>query len=169
VDAAESKDLQQCLKLRQQQGERILGELEAAFNELEEAPGRKKNTAAEGLINGAREHIAELEEGPALDAVLIADVQKTEHYCIAAWGTAKSLASTLEMRTTVRAMDRALEEGKELDGKLTKLAQDEITPSLMAQEVEEVEEEEGDAARPEAGGSGRSRKSRRRTRGGASH
>ena len=45
----------------------------------------------ERLIDDAREHVPEIARGPSLDAVLIAATQKTEHYCIAAWGTAKSL------------------------------------------------------------------------------
>jgi len=42
------------------------------------------------LINDAREHVQEIAAGPALDAVLIAAIQKTEHYCIAAWGSSRS-------------------------------------------------------------------------------
>ena len=143
--AAESEKLRQMLERRQEEGERILGELEAAFDELEESPGRNRNVAAEGLINDVREHIQEIEEGPALDAVLIGSVQKTEHYCIAAWGTAKSLAQALDEKATVKAMERALEEGKSFDEELTRLAEEEITPTLLASE--ESEESEGQEER----------------------
>ena len=139
--AADSEKLRRMLERRQEQGERILGELEAAFDELEESPGRNRNVAAEGLINDAREHIQEVEEGPALDAVLIASIQKTEHYCIGAWGTAKSLGQALEKKTTVAAMERALKEGKSYDEELTELAEQEITPALLSEETDETEEE----------------------------
>src|SRR5438105_859219 len=81
---AQSEELREMLDQRLEEGERILQDLDAAFDELEESPGRKRNVAAEGLINNAREHAQEIAAGPARDAVLIDGVQKTEHYCIAA-------------------------------------------------------------------------------------
>jgi ferritin-like metal-binding protein YciE len=146
VKAAQSESLQEMLEQRVQQGEQIIQALETVFEELEESPGRKKNVAAEGLINDIREHIQEIEAGPALDAVLIAAIQKTEHYCIAAWGTARSLAQAVGQDTTVKAMERALKEGKAMDEQLTQLAEQEITPQLLAEETgEEDEDEEADA------------------------
>lgn len=53
----------------------------------------------------------EIEQGPALDTVMIAGLQKAEHYCIASWGTAKSLAAAAGQGQFVGAMERALEEG----------------------------------------------------------
>lgn len=129
--AIQSQQLQQLIEQRQEEGDRILKELEAAFDELEESPGRRRNTAAEGLINDTREHVQEIESGPALDAVVIAGIQKTEHYCIAAWGTARSLAEALEAKTTAKAMERALQEGKSYDERLTQLAESELTPALL--------------------------------------
>jgi len=142
--AVESKKLRQLVEQRQEEGERILTELDAALDEMEESPGRKKNVAAEGLINDAREHIQEIEAGPALDTVLIGALQKTEHYCIAAWGTAKSLAQAVGQKTAVRAMERALKEGGAFDEQLTQLAEQEVTPALLSQGSDEAQDE-GDA------------------------
>jgi ferritin-like metal-binding protein YciE len=145
VKAAESDTLRDKLQQRLQEGERIVQDVEKALDELEESPGRRRNAAAEGLINDVREHVQEIEEGPALDAVLIAGIQKTEHYCIAAWGTAKSLAQASDQKTVTQAMERALKEGKSFDEELTDLAEKEITPALTAAEdAEEEQEESGD-------------------------
>lgn len=149
--AAESEKLQQMLEERLQQGERLIQELETVFDEMESSPGRKKNVAAEGLINDIREHIQEIEQGPALDAVLIAAIQKTEHYCIAAWGTARALAQAVGQETTVEAMERALKEGKAMDEQLTELAEQEITPQLLSEESDEEEGEEETDAELQAG------------------
>src|SRR3954463_3273068 len=119
----ESQQLRQMLEQRLREGEQVIAEVEAALEELEESPGRRKNVAAEGLINDAREHVQEIEAGPALDAVLIGAVQKTEHYCIAAWGTARALAQAVGQKTVVRSMEHALKEGKAMDEKLTQLAE----------------------------------------------
>lgn len=163
AEAVESEELRELLELRETQGKRILGELEAAFEELEENPPQKKNAAAEGLIEATQEHIREIEEGPALDAALIAGIQKVEHYCIAAWGTAKSLARATGHQTTVRAMEQELKDGKSLDEKLTELAENEITPALLAEELEDEEssEEEGDQVPGKRGESGSQRHERR--------
>jgi ferritin-like metal-binding protein YciE len=140
----QSEKLQKMLDRRLEQGERIIDALEKGFEKMDTTPGRKKNIAAEGLISDAREHVQEIEAGPALDAVLIGAVQKTEHYCIAAWGTAKALAEAVEESEIVRVMDRALKEGKEYDVALTGLAESEVTPALlsMAEESDEGADEE---------------------------
>lgn len=148
--AVESGKLQQMLELRQEQGERLLEEINASLEEMQESPGRKKNVAAEGLINDAREHVQEIAQGPALDAVLLAAIQKTEHYCVAAWGTARSLAQALEQKTVVRSMERALKEGKALDEQLTELADQEITPALLSGESAEQDGETENQSRPRA-------------------
>lgn len=159
AEAVESEELRQLLELRGKQGQRLLGELEAAFDELEEEPPKKKNAAAEGLIEATEQHVREIEEGPALDAALIAGIQKVEHYCIAAWGTARSLAKATGHKTTVRAMEQELKDGKSLDEKLTQLAEKQITPALLAEEVEEDEEASEGNGEPRA----------RRPRGSGSH
>lgn len=140
AQAVESEDLKELLELREQQGKRLLGELEAAFDELGEQAPKKKNAAAEGLIEAVQEHVREIEEGPALDVALIAGIQKVEHYCVAAWGTARSLAKATGHKTTVRAMEQELKDGKKLDEKLTELAENEITPALLSEEMEDEEE-----------------------------
>ncbi len=151
--AVESETLRKMLEQRLEEGERLIKELDAAFDELEESPGRRRNIAAEGLISDAREHVQEIARGPALDAVLISGLQKTEHYCIAAWGTAKSLAQALDEETVVRSMERALEEGKSFDEQLTELAEKEITPAMLSGEEEEAEDSEEE----EQGNTGRAR------------
>jgi len=147
VKVVESNTLRQMLEERVTQGERLIQDVDSALEELEMTPGRKKNVAAEGLVSDVREHIQEIEAGPALDAVIIASMQKTEHYCIAAWGTAKALAEATGQKTVVKAMDRALKEGKQVDEQLTQLAESEVNPAVIAQgaegEEEESTEEEG--------------------------
>jgi ferritin-like metal-binding protein YciE len=146
--AVESDKLREFVDLRLEQGERLIEEIETALDELDESPGRKKNVAAEGLINDMREHIQEIEPGPALDAVLIAALQKTEHYCVAAWGTAKSLGQATDQKTVVRSMERALKEGKSLDEELTQLAESEINPAVLAKGSAEQDESDGQARPP---------------------
>jgi ferritin-like metal-binding protein YciE len=157
IKSVESEQLQKLLEQRMEQGAQLIEDLDSAFEEMEQTPGRKKNVAAEGLINDLREHIQEISAGPALDAVLIAGIQKTEHYCIAAWGTSRALAQALGVESVVTSMERALKEGKTLDEQLTQLAEQEITPALLAEEDADDAVEEADSEDEEQG-SGRSRR-----------
>jgi ferritin-like metal-binding protein YciE len=150
--SVESQQLGKMFDERLAQGGRLIEEIESVFEELEESPGRKKNVAAEGLISDAREHVQEIAQGAALDAVLIGAMQKTEHYCIAAWGTARALAQAVGQTTAVRAMDRALKEGGAFDDRLTKLAESEVTPALLA--LEEAEDDESENSPPSGKSSG---------------
>jgi ferritin-like metal-binding protein YciE len=159
--AVESATLREMLDERLEEGERIIGDIENVLEEADASPGRRKNVAAEGLINDAREHIQEIERGPALDCVLIGSIQKTEHYCIAAWGTARALAQALEQKTAASAMDRALKEGGQYDERLTKLAENEVTPALLSQQETQDMEEEDSESGSNGGGRGRSQRSRR--------
>jgi ferritin-like metal-binding protein YciE len=141
--AMESETLHELMNRRLEQAEELVAEIENVFEEMEETPGRVKNVAAEGLLRDAQQHIQEIPKGPALDAVLIGAVQKLEHYCIAAWGTSRAFAEALEVESAVQAMQRAIDEGKELDEELTELAVEEINPAMLAMgEDEDMEEEE---------------------------
>lgn len=157
--AVQSGSLRELLDQRLQEGERIIAEIESALEESDESPGRKRNVAAEGLINDVREHVQEIEAGPALDALLIAGLQKTEHYCIAAWGTAKALAKAVGQKSAERAMQRALKEGGPFDEQLTKLAETEITPSLLSDaseaEGDEAEDDEEERSSADGGSQGK--------------
>jgi ferritin-like metal-binding protein YciE len=156
----ESKQLRDMLELRLRQGEQVIADVASALEALDESPGRRKNVAAEGLINDAREHAQEIEAGPALDAVLIAGIQKTEHYCIAAWGTVRSLAQATAQKEAAQAMERALKEGKKFDEELTTLAEDEVTPELLQAQADESDESAADEDEDEDSGSGRNRSGR---------
>lgn len=144
MKSAANETLQEAIEERLGEGEQILADVEAALEQLDSTPGRKKNVAAEGLVNDMKEHMQELQTGPSLDTVLIGALQKTGHYCIAAWGTVKALGEAIGQQDLVGAMERALEEGRTYDERLTELAESQITPEL--QSMGEEGEESGDDA-----------------------
>lgn len=151
--AVESDTVRQMFERRLEEGQRITEELDRAFEELDASPGRKKNPVAEGLIADAQEHVQEIEKGPALDAILIGAMQKTEHYCIASWGTAKAFAGALNADAVVEAMQSALDEGKTFDDELTRLAVEEINPAMLGSgedDETDVDEDEGEDEAPKS-------------------
>jgi ferritin-like metal-binding protein YciE len=66
------------------------------------------------------------------DAGLIASAQKLEHYEIAAYGTVAALAGQLDLRDDQQMLHESLEEEKQADVRLTKLAKGEVNPDALA-------------------------------------
>ena len=123
---------------------------------MDATKARPKNLAAEGLIEDLSQQIERIEDEKLIDPVLLASIQKVEHYCIAAWGTAASMGRLLEAPKVVKTMERVLGEGKKFDEEMTRLAESEVNPSMLAGDEEEEEEEAPRSARK----SGNGRKSR---------
>ena len=80
------------------------------------------------LLKEGEEVLKKKAEIPAevLDAALIESAQKVEHYEIAAYGSAATYANSLQERRVANLMKETLDEEKETDKKLTKLAEDGI-------------------------------------------
>ena len=135
----------------------LIERLDDVFEEMQVNKGRAKNPVAEGLLDDTNQHLELVDDERLVDPVLLADTQKIEHYCIAAWGTARSLGRLLEQDKVVKTMEQVLEEGKRFDEELTKLAEEEVNPQMLGDEDEEGEEDES--------GAGSGRKGSRRGRG----
>jgi ferritin-like metal-binding protein YciE len=148
--AAGSEKLREMLQRRREQGAILIEALDEALEEMQVSKGRVKNVAIEGLIEDANQHVEEIEDEKMLDAALIGAVQKVEHYCIAAWGTTRSMGQLFGQQKVVDAMERALEEGKRYDLEMTQLAESDVNPAMV---------EGGDAGESEEGGGGSSKKS----------
>src|SRR5882757_2763429 len=82
-----------------------------------------KCKAMVGLIEEGGELIHEDADPTVRDAGLIGAAQRVEHYEIAAYGTARSLATRLGHEDIAEILDQTLEEEKETDAKLTELAE----------------------------------------------
>ncbi len=83
---------------------------------------RMKCMAMEGLVEEGQEIIDSVEKGPVCDAGLIGAAQKVEHYEIATYGTLSALAGLLGHTEAKSLLEATLQEEKETDIKLSKLA-----------------------------------------------
>ena len=75
-----------------------------------------------GLIAEGEKVINEDGDGRVKDVALIAAAQRVEHYEIAAYGTARTLADQLGLGDAKRMLDDTLDEEAQTDKLLTKLA-----------------------------------------------
>ncbi len=91
--------------------------------------------AIDGLVEDAKRVIADTETGSLTrDAGLIISAQKVEHYEIAIYGSLLTLAHVLDFTQSAELLSRSLEEEKETDRKLTRLAESFINSRSKAEE-----------------------------------
>jgi len=106
-----------------------LKETEEQFQRLQEigeSMGKKLTghtcKAMKGLIEEASEFIAEDAPDEVKDAGLIAQAQRIEHYEISGYGSARAIAEQLGLSEVVKRLEKTLNEEKNADAKLNKLA-----------------------------------------------
>ena len=84
--------------------------VEQAMEKMSVRPGRKVCEAMRGLVNEAQHEIEEYDEtGPILDLVIVAGMQRIEHYEIAAYGTDVALAEALGEKEVAGLLSQTLE------------------------------------------------------------
>src|ERR1700689_2344455 len=122
--AATSEDLRSGFEEHLEQTKGHVKRLEQIFTQMGEKPTGKKCKGMEGLVEEGKEMIEEEElEGEALDAGLISSAQRVEHYEIAAYGCVRTYAKLLGETDAAELLEQTLNEEKETDKKLTKLAE----------------------------------------------
>jgi ferritin-like metal-binding protein YciE len=96
--------------------------LETIFGQLGETPGGKTCKGMQGLIKEGDEVLAAQGDPNVIDAALIAAAQRVEHYEIAAYGTAATLAGHLDLGDAADILGQTLDEEETADKLLTKIA-----------------------------------------------
>lgn len=106
----------------------------------------KTCAAMKGLVEEGKEILDEEDPGTVTDAALIGAAQRVEHYEMAAYGTIAALAKVLGHSDALKLLQATLNEEKETDKLLTKIAEKDVLPAALAEEdVEEEEDEDEDA------------------------
>lgn len=120
--SATSPELKKSFETHLEQTEGHVTRLEKVFKIFGEEPERKTCKAMKGLIAEGAEVIKEDAEPEVKDAALIAAAQRVEHYEMAAYGSARTYAEELGKSDAVELLNETLNEEKQTDSKLTKLA-----------------------------------------------
>lgn len=84
--------------------------------------------AMQGLIEEAEEFISKNPELDVLDAGIIADAQRIEHYEIAAYGTAVTYAESLGHNDAAKKLQLTLDEESAADVTLNEIAIESVNP-----------------------------------------
>jgi ferritin-like metal-binding protein YciE len=120
--AAQSQDLRTAFEKHHTETEGQVERLEQVFELLGKKVQGKTCDAIMGLVEEGQEIMKEYKGSPVIDAGLLAAAQAVEHYEISRYGTLKTWAGELGLSEAVELLDTTLQQEKNTDAALTKLA-----------------------------------------------
>jgi ferritin-like metal-binding protein YciE len=120
---ASSQQLQKAFQDHLKQTEGHVKRLEQIFEKMDVSSRGKKCKGMEGLLEEGAEMLEEEGEPSVIDAGLIGAAQRVEHYEIAGYGTARTLAEHLGETEAARMLQMTLDEEGEADKLLTRIAE----------------------------------------------
>lgn len=122
IKATSTPQLREALEDHLEQTRGHVQRLEQIFESLGEPAKAKKCDGIRGILDEGEKTIDDGEQGPVLDAGLIAGAQRVEHYEMAAYGSLKTWAKQLGDSQAVQLLEQTLNEEKEADRKLSEIA-----------------------------------------------
>ena len=158
----ENDQLREALTMHVKETEGQVKRLEQILSRMGEKPGGKKCHGMEGLIEEAKEMMEEDADPDVLDAGLIVDCQKVEHYEIAGYGSAVTFAKLLGDNESARLLAMTLDEEERADKKLSQIAESSINIEAASGADDEGESMSRSSGRSRSNGGGRKSSSRRR-------
>jgi ferritin-like metal-binding protein YciE len=120
--AANSEELREAFETHLQETEEHAARLEKIGEQLGESMKGKKCKAMEGLVAEGKEIMEEDAVPTMLDLALIGAAQKVEHYEIAGYGTARTLAELAGESDVAETLQETLDEEGKTDKLLTEIA-----------------------------------------------
>jgi len=91
----------------------------------------KKCSGMEGLLEEGDEALHTKGNEAAIDAAVVAAAQRVEHYEMAAYGSARTIAEQIGKNDIANLLQQTLEEEKAADQKLTQVVQQDIYPQAL--------------------------------------
>lgn len=101
-------------------------------DELNISPEGETCEAMKGLIRETTNMIDENATAEVMDAGLVADAQRVEHYEISGYGTAITYANQLGFNKTIRLLTESIREERNADETLTQIAEEKINQKAVA-------------------------------------
>jgi ferritin-like metal-binding protein YciE len=124
--AASSNQLKSAFSHHLEETREHVSRLERIFQQIGEKPSGETCEAMKGLIKEGETLVKAEGEPDVRDAGLIGAAQRVEHYEIAGYGTARSLAGRLGESQVAETLQQTLNEEAEADKKLTAIAESQV-------------------------------------------
>lgn len=144
---ASSSKLESAFSEHIEQTEHQVERLEQIFEMIGKSARGKRCPAIDGLSEEASEIMQEAKDDTVRDAGMLAAAQAVEHYEISRYGTLAAWADKLGMNDAAELLRTTLQEEKDTDAKLTKLALSEINVEAEESGGEEQAEKPAKRAR----------------------
>jgi ferritin-like metal-binding protein YciE len=122
--AATHSQLKQAFNDHLEETENQAARLEQIFEALNESPEGETCQAMEGLIKEGSQMIKAEGDSVIIDSGLIGAAQRVEHYEMAGYGTARSLAQRLGEEEAAGLLQETLDEESNADNLLTEIAEE---------------------------------------------
>ena len=142
VKGAQSEELRTALSGHLEQTKEHVTRLEESFNRLEHKPQAKLCKGMEGLLAEGAECLESMKASELRDLAIIGAAQRVEHYEMAAYGTARAMATELELDEVVALLSSTYDEEQEADEKLSAVAEQLYTEVARKEGQEEMSAEE---------------------------
>lgn len=122
AQAAHSEELKQAISEHLEETRGHVQRLEKVTGLLGMSNAPTTCKAMQGLVAEGEEILAKKGDPVAKDAAIIGAAQRIEHYEIAAYGTARTLAGELDRKDAAKLLNETLDEESAADKLLTKIA-----------------------------------------------
>lgn len=132
AEAASSNQLKTAFSDHLEETRQHVSRLERIFQQIGEKSSGETCEAMKGLIKEGEILVKAQGEPDVRDAGLIGAAQRVEHYEIAGYGTARSLARRLGESQIAETLQQTLNEEAEADKKLTSIAESQVNVAASA-------------------------------------
>ncbi len=123
IKAVQTAELRDALSQHLNETEQQVARLKQVFEAFGKPAKAHKCEGIAGIIDEAKNVLSDFKRTRSLDAGLVAEAQKVEHYEIASYGTLRTWAQTLGNQQAAQLLEQTLSEEKATDQKLTALAE----------------------------------------------
>lgn len=121
--AATSDELRTALENHLAETEEQVTRLEQILESFDESPRGQKCAGMEGLIEEGKDFLKEEADEDVLDAGIIVNAQKVEHYEIATYGAVVEYARMMGHTEALQLLEQTLQEEKNADQLLNQIAE----------------------------------------------
>lgn len=132
IQAAKHEELRQGLEQHLKETRNQRDRLDMILQSLGGTGSMQPDKGLQGIIEQAETMLGQVKGKPFADAALIGAAQAVEHYEIACYGTACSLAERMGRDEDLQSLRQTLEEEKRTDQKLTEIAQRIVNKDALA-------------------------------------
>jgi len=129
AEAASSNELKNAFNHHLEETQEHVTRLDEIFQGLNEKASGETCEAMKGLVKEGEEFIHAKGQPEVRDAGLIGAAQRVEHYEMAGYGTARSLARRLGLNAIAGTLQKTLEEEGAANQKLTAVAESNVNPT----------------------------------------